>query len=141
MEIIFATNNKNKLKEIQSLVPEGIILKSLSDIGCFDEIPETGTTLHANAKLKSDYIVERYKVNCFSDDTGLEIEALKPNSELSILNRWGNVVYMSTNYQNDWNGSYANNGNNIPDASSYYYQIDLDGNGSIDYDGWIYISK
>ncbi len=77
MKIVFATNNTNKLKEIQSLVPEGIIIKSLTDINCTEDIPETGETLKENAKQKTDYILENYqRVNCFSDDTGLEIEAL-----------------------------------------------------------------
>ena len=64
-----------------------------------------------------------------------------PNNSVKVFNRWGDLIFSRNNYQNDWNGSYANNGNNIPDASSYYYQIDLDGNGSIDHDGWIYITK
>lgn len=76
MKITFATNNKNKLKEIQNLVPEGIIIQSLSEIGCDQDIPETGFTLKENAQQKSDYIIQRYKVNCFSDDTGLEIKSL-----------------------------------------------------------------
>jgi gliding motility-associated-like protein len=64
-----------------------------------------------------------------------------PNNSVKVYNRWGDLIFSRNNYQNDWNGSYANNGSNIPDASSYYYQIDLDGNGSIDHDGWIYITK
>ena len=76
MQIVFATNNKNKLKEIQNLVPDGIIIQSLSEIGCHQNIPETGVTLEENAQQKSDYIIQRYKVNCFSDDTGLEIKSL-----------------------------------------------------------------
>ena len=64
-----------------------------------------------------------------------------PNNIVKVYNRWGDLIFSKNGYQNDWNGSYANNGNNIPDASSYYYQIDLDGNGSIDHDGWIYITK
>jgi gliding motility-associated-like protein len=64
-----------------------------------------------------------------------------PNNSVKVYNRWGDLIFSKNNYQNDWNGSFVNNGNNIPDASSYYYQIDLDGNGSIDYDGWIYITK
>lgn len=76
MHIVFATNNKNKLKEIQNLIPEGIVIKSLNDINCHEEIPETGKTLQANAKQKSDYVVDGYQVNCFADDTGLEILAL-----------------------------------------------------------------
>lgn len=76
MKICFATNNSNKLKEIQNLVPEGIIIQSLSDIGCQADIPETGTTLEENAKQKTDFIIKRFDVNCFSDDTGLEVDAL-----------------------------------------------------------------
>ncbi|MBP6039112.1 MAG: gliding motility-associated C-terminal domain-containing protein [Flavobacterium sp.] len=64
-----------------------------------------------------------------------------PNNSVKVYNRWGDLIFSRNSYQNDWNGSYSNNGSNTPDASSYYYQIDLDGNGSIDYDGWIYITK
>jgi trimeric autotransporter adhesin len=64
-----------------------------------------------------------------------------PNNSVKVYNRWGDLIFSKKGYQNDWNGSYVNNGTNSPDASSYYYQIDLDGNGSIDYDGWIYITK
>jgi gliding motility-associated-like protein len=64
-----------------------------------------------------------------------------PNNSVKVYNRWGDLIFSRKSYQNDWNGSYSNNGSNTPDASSYYYQIDLDGNGSIDYDGWIYITK
>ncbi len=76
MELLFATNNLNKLTELQKIVSDSIILKSLSDINCKEEIPETGNTLEANALQKSSYIYDKYKINCFSDDTGLEIEAL-----------------------------------------------------------------
>jgi gliding motility-associated-like protein len=64
-----------------------------------------------------------------------------PNNIVKVYNRWGDLIFSKKGYQNDWNGSFVNNGSNIPDASSYYYQIDLDGNGSIDHDGWIYITK
>ncbi len=76
MELVFATNNLNKLTELQKLVSDSIILKSLADIDCNEEIPETGHTLESNASQKSTYIYSKYKINCFSDDTGLEIEAL-----------------------------------------------------------------
>jgi XTP/dITP diphosphohydrolase len=76
MELVFATNNRNKLKEIKKLLSSSIILKSLHDLNCTEEIPETGITLEENASQKSSYIVNKYNVNCFSDDTGLEIEAL-----------------------------------------------------------------
>lgn len=77
MKIVFATHNQNKLKEVLELLPSTIRLLSLNDIGCFDEIPETGKTLEENAKIKADYVTERYGFDCFSDDTGLLIDALK----------------------------------------------------------------
>lgn len=76
MEIVFATNNQNKIIEVQSLLPNSIKLLSLKDIGCFEEIEETETTLKGNAKLKADYVTRKYGYNCFADDTGLEVEAL-----------------------------------------------------------------
>jgi|SRR5690606_30049990 len=76
MELVFATNNAHKLEEVQAIVGNKFILKSLSDIGCFDDIPETGDTFVENAKQKTDYIVDRYGLDCFGDDSGLEIDAL-----------------------------------------------------------------
>ncbi|MCW3785117.1 non-canonical purine NTP diphosphatase [Plebeiibacterium sediminum] len=76
MELVFATNNLNKLTELQNIITDSIVLKCLSDINCKEEIPETGDTLEDNASQKSTYIYSKYKINCFSDDTGLEIEAL-----------------------------------------------------------------
>lgn len=76
MEIVFATNNEHKLKELQSILGEEIHLKSLKDIGCEEEIPEEQPTLEGNASQKSFYIFEKYGFSCFADDTGLEIEAL-----------------------------------------------------------------
>ena len=76
MKLIFATQNANKAREIQALLPESIEVLSLQDIHCDDDIPETASTLEGNASLKSHYVVEKFKVNCFADDTGLEVEAL-----------------------------------------------------------------
>ena len=76
MKIVFATNNPNKLKEIQSLMHAGIEIISLKDIGCTEDIPETGETLEANAFQKARYLNEQYGYDCFADDTGLEVEAL-----------------------------------------------------------------
>lgn len=76
MEIVFATNNLHKLKELQQIVGSNINLLSLKDIGCTEDIPETKDTLEGNAAEKSFYLYNNYKYNCFSDDTGLEIEAL-----------------------------------------------------------------
>ncbi len=76
MKLIFATHNKHKAQEIQSLVPSEIQILTLDDIQCFDEIPETSPTLEGNANQKMQFIIDHYNVNCFADDTGLEIEAL-----------------------------------------------------------------
>ena len=76
MKIVFATNNPNKLKEIQTLIPKEIEIISLKEIGCTEDIPETGDTLEANAFQKVHYVKENYNYDCFADDTGLEIDAL-----------------------------------------------------------------
>lgn len=76
MQLVFATANKNKVKEIQSLVPNTIQLLSLEDILCREEIPETQATIEGNASQKAFYVFDKYHQNCFADDTGLEIEAL-----------------------------------------------------------------
>jgi XTP/dITP diphosphohydrolase len=76
MDLIFASNNKNKIIEIQSMLPEHIKIKSLEDINCHEEIPETANTIEGNAILKANYITQKYGYNCFADDTGLEVEAL-----------------------------------------------------------------
>jgi len=76
MQIVFATNNLNKLAEVQKMLPDSIELLSLSVIHCNDEIEETETTLEGNAKLKANYIAKKFGYNCFADDTGLEVESL-----------------------------------------------------------------
>jgi len=76
MELVFATNNQHKIKEISPLISKSFHLLSLSDIKCSDEIPEEQTTIEGNASQKSHYIYEKFALNCFADDTGLEIDAL-----------------------------------------------------------------
>ena len=76
MDIVFATNNSNKLFEIKKLIKNPINILSLKDIKCFEEIPETSNTLEGNAYLKSSHIFKKYGFNVFSDDSGLEIHAL-----------------------------------------------------------------
>ncbi len=75
MDLVFATGNLNKLREAQEIITNHKIL-SLKDINCLEDIPETGNTIKDNAIEKAWYLWEKYKVNCFSDDTGLEVEAL-----------------------------------------------------------------
>lgn len=76
MQIVFATNNKNKIIEVQQMLPSTIEIISLESIGCLEDIPETADTIAENAILKANYVTERYGYDCFADDTGLEVEAL-----------------------------------------------------------------
>lgn len=76
MKIVFASNNQNKILEIQSMLPESIQILSLESIGCLEEIPETSETIEGNAILKANYVTQNYGFDCFADDTGLEVEAL-----------------------------------------------------------------
>jgi XTP/dITP diphosphohydrolase len=82
LKLVFATNNANKLKEVQAMLTNFEIV-SLADINCFDDIPETAKTLEGNAILKANYITKKYGLNCFADDTGLEVEAL--NNEPGVF--------------------------------------------------------
>ena len=76
MELVFATNNENKLKEVQAMAPDHIKLISLKDIGCTEDIPETQPTIEGNAMQKAQYIYDRFQRDVFADDTGLEVHAL-----------------------------------------------------------------
>lgn len=97
MNLVFATHNKNKLKEVQALLPKNITLLSLDDIGCFEDIPETADTIEGNAILKANYVKEHYNLDCFADDTGLEVEAL--NGEPGVYS----ARYAGENKDNDAN--------------------------------------
>lgn len=75
-QLVFATNNPNKVREIRAQLEEGYQFLSLADIGCQEDIPETAHTFEGNARLKARHVYERYGHNCFSEDTGLEVRAL-----------------------------------------------------------------
>ncbi|NNE28542.1 MAG: non-canonical purine NTP diphosphatase [Saprospiraceae bacterium] len=75
-KIVFATGNPNKLKEVREMLGESVEVLGLTDIGCTEEIPETSPTIEGNAILKAQYVKENYGLDCFSEDTGLEVEAL-----------------------------------------------------------------
>ena len=77
MELVFASNNFNKISEIQLLLPKTIKILSLKDIGCEEEIEENATTIEGNAVLKANYITQKYGYNCFADDTGIEVDFLE----------------------------------------------------------------
>ena len=74
--LVFATQNRHKLEEVRKIIPQGYMLLGLHDIGCVDAIEETALTLEGNADLKARYVYEKYGLDCFADDTGLEVEAL-----------------------------------------------------------------
>ena len=76
MKLVFASSNKNKIFEIQSMLPETIQILSLEDIGCMEEIPETADSIEGNAILKANYVTSKYGYDCFADDTGLQVAAL-----------------------------------------------------------------
>lgn len=75
-KLVFATNNVHKLEEIRAILGDKVEILSLNDINCHADIPETADTLQGNAALKAQYIYENYGLDCFADDTGLEVEAL-----------------------------------------------------------------
>ena len=83
MKIVFATNNPNKILEVQALLPASVEIVSLESIGCFEEIPETADTIEGNAILKANYVSQNYGFDCFADDTGLEVEVL--NNEPGVF--------------------------------------------------------
>ncbi|MDR6301083.1 non-canonical purine NTP diphosphatase [Mesonia maritima] len=76
MKLVFATHNQHKFEEIKNLIPNYIDLLSLYEIGCNEEIDETGTTIDQNAVIKAQYVNDHYQLNCFADDTGLEVDEL-----------------------------------------------------------------
>lgn len=77
MKLVFASNNKNKIAEIQQLIGDKFEIVSLQDIGCTEDIPETAETIEGNTILKAQYVYDKYGLSCFADDTGLEIDALQ----------------------------------------------------------------
>ncbi|WP_313806443.1 non-canonical purine NTP diphosphatase [Flavobacterium sp.] len=110
LQLVFASNNKNKIKEIQQLVPSDIRILSLEDIGCDVDIPETAETIEGNAILKANYVTKNYGYPCFADDSGLEVDAL--NGEPGVYsaryaglqrNDDDNMIKVLTNLQNQSN--------------------------------------
>jgi len=93
-DIVFATNNEHKLSELRQIMAGKFNVLSLADIGCHDDIPETALTLEGNAMIKARWVKEKYGYDCFSDDTGLEIDAL--NGEPGVHSaRYGGVAHDS----------------------------------------------
>lgn len=99
MKIVFATNNKHKLEEIRQILGPQFEVLSLSDIGCHEDIPETGRTLEENALQKARYVYDHYHVSCFADDTGLEVDALGGRPGVFSA-RYANVMFSAAMPQN-----------------------------------------
>lgn len=83
IDLVFATNNTHKLSEVQAIVGERFRIRSLEDIGCDVDIPETGDTFEENAAQKTEYLITHYGYDCFGDDSGLEVLAL--NNEPGVI--------------------------------------------------------
>jgi len=75
-KLVFATNNAHKLSEVRAILARKYEIISLAELKCFDDIPETADTLEGNALLKAQYVFDKFQLNCFADDTGLEVDAL-----------------------------------------------------------------
>lgn len=99
MKLVFASANQNKVNEIQSLISDSIKILSLNDINCLEDIPETRETIEENAAQKALYVYEKYKSNCFADDTGLEIEALGGKPGVLSARYAGNTKSANDNMQ------------------------------------------
>ena len=102
MKIIFATHNQNKVIELSQLIPKKYNILSLNDIGCVKEIEETGNTLEENAKIKADYVRYKYGLDCFSDDSGLEVDALKGAPGVFSARYAGNQKNNDANIKKIW---------------------------------------
>ena len=104
MKIVFATNNAHKLSEVKAVLGEGFELVTLKEVGITEDIPETGETLDENASIKARYVYERTGLDCFADDTGLEVEALdgQPGvftARFGQMNGYGNSHDADANMQ------------------------------------------
>ncbi len=97
IQLVFATANQNKAKEIQKLTPATIQILSLNDINCSEEIPETQPTIEGNASQKALYVYTNYHINCFADDTGLEVEALNNRPGVLSARYAGTAKYANAN--------------------------------------------
>ena len=107
MKIVFATNNEHKLSEIRAILGPKFEVVSLADIGCHEDIPETGDTLEENALMKAEYIYDKYHLSCFADDTGLEVEAL--NGAPGVYSaRYASLESVATSQQAQSHDSEAN---------------------------------
>ena len=124
-KFVFATNNAHKLEEVTAILGNRIELLSLKDIHCHTDIPETADTLEGNALLKAQYIYENYQMDCFADDTGLEVEALNGEPGVSDLPAAGYADAKDHNAGKQWcrldlGSRWAALHKEIPEVRDYY---------------------
>ena len=138
IQICLATNNQHKIVELQQMLSDTFDVKTLNEIGCFEEIEETGTTFEENSKIKADYIFNKYGLNIIADDSGLEVEAL--NNEPGVFSaRYGGLP---TNHEKNISTLLLNLGDSknrnarfrtvitlIFEGSTYFFEGEI--NGSI----------
>ena len=111
MKLVFATNNQHKLNEVKSMLGNRFEVLSLADIGCHKDIPEKGQTLKENSLIKAQYVYDKYHLNCFADDTGLEVDALGGAPGVYSARYAGGVGHDSQANMNKLLGELANNNN------------------------------
>ncbi len=132
MKLVFATNNLNKLKEVQEMLSDEIELLSLKDIGCFEDIPETANTLEGNARIKANHITKNYGYDCFADDTGLEVPSL--NGEPGVYS--ARYAGAPRNADNNMNKLLSNLSNKEDRSAQFRTIITLNlGGKSYDFEG------
>ncbi|QAA80625.1 non-canonical purine NTP diphosphatase [Aequorivita sp. H23M31] len=115
MKLVFATHNENKFSEVKAMLPSQIELLSLDDIGCDEDIAETAETIEGNAILKANYVRQNYNLDCFADDTGLEVRAL--NNEPGVFS----ARYAGPSHDSNANmEKLLNNMKNLTDRSARF---------------------
>ena len=102
-KLVFATHNEGKFNEVKEIMPRNINLLSLNDLNFKDDIQETGKTLKQNAKIKSDFIFNNFGINCFADDTGLEIDSLNGMPGVYSARFAGKTSNSHDNIKKVWN--------------------------------------
>jgi XTP/dITP diphosphohydrolase len=136
-ELVFATHNTNKVREIQTAVGDKLNLLTLEDIGCLNDIEETGLTIEANASIKSKFVYNIYGFNCFADDTGLEVEALNQSPGVYSARYAGipkndsqNIDLLLSNLKGVYNrkAQFRTVISLIMDGSEYFFEGVLKGN-------------
>ena len=125
-ELVFATSNKGKYNEVKKMMPRNINLLSLNDLNFIGDIQETGKTLKQNAKIKSDFIFNNFGINCFADDSGLEIDSLNGMPGIYSARFAGKTCNSNDNIEKVWK---LLTGHNNTDAKfKSILSLNIDGN-------------